>query len=90
MIRIVWPLVVVVFLDVIGIPPIVARYLEGSITDRLEGAYIGVGLCILQIPFCLYGHTVSRNARNIHLKRVYAVHAFFTFFLAVATNIDWF
>lgn len=70
MIGIAWPLVLVVILDVLGIGAIVSGYLEGTITGRLEGAYIAFGLCVFQIPLCLYGRSASDNAGQKVLMRV--------------------
>jgi len=88
MARVIWPLVVLVLIDIAGVWTIVDWRLSGSITDALEGAYVGCGMFLLQIPLCIHGMLVAKRLRKVVLQRVYLVHCAGSVLVAIWANID--
>ncbi len=84
----VWPLVILLILDFLGIWGVAARVLSGSITKGIEGAYLACGLLILQIPLCLVGIAASRKAKHIWLTRVYIGHIVFSVAFCAIADTD--
>jgi hypothetical protein len=83
-----WPLVVLLVIDVVGLWAMISRFVDGSWDARIEIALIGIGLLILQLPFLLRGLFASWEAQSRRVARVYVVHAVFTLSICVVANSD--
>lgn len=81
------PLSLLIGLDIWAIPQIVTLR-DGSITDGIAGAYIGLGLLILQAPLCYLGWTSAGRANRHTLAGFYKAHIAMTILVAIWSNLD--
>ena len=55
------PLVILIVSDVIVTPLVVAQMMADDVTERIGGAYMDMGLLILQAPLCYAGIALTKQ-----------------------------
>src|ERR1043166_7352033 len=84
--KLAWPFWILIPSDVAGIWAIVSY---AASDEPVTGAYVGYGLCLLQMPLMCYGLLLSRKSNNRHYERAYTAHVVFTLLIFVCSNVPW-